>query len=77
MNEYGRYGSKFSSTSIFNQYGIYGSQYSMHSPFNQYSTTPPRIFLRGMLVGYLTANKYVQSRVDPHQLYDWMRQNGL
>lgn len=77
MNEYGSYGSKYSSTSIFNQYGLYGSNYSNLSPFNQYTYTPPRIFLRGNYFGYLTENKFIANRLDPHSLYDFIRNNGL
>ncbi len=77
MNEYGSFGSKYSSTSIFNQYSQYGSQYNLLSPFNQYTQTPPRIFLRGVMIGYLTVNRYVNNRLDPHQLFDFICNNGL
>lgn len=77
MNEYGTYGSKYSSTSIFNKYCNYGSQYSQLSPFNQYTSTPPRIFLRGALVGYLSVNRFVNNRLDAHQLFDYIINNGL
>ena len=77
MNQYGPYGSIYSSTSIFNKYCDYGSEYSQKSPFNQISQTPPRIYLRGVLVGYLTVNKIVPQRVDPYQLFDYIINNGL
>lgn len=77
MNEYGPYGSKYSSTSIFNQYSRYGSQYNPLSPFNQYTQNPPKIYLRGNLVGYLSVNPYVSNRLDPHKLYDYIINNGL
>lgn len=77
MNEYGSYGSKYSSTSIFNQYGQYGSRYSSYSPFNPYTSTPPRIILRGREFGLLTSNTFLQNRLDPHQLFDWISNNGL
>ena len=77
MNEYGSYGSKYSSTSIFNNYSNYGSEYSQLSPFNQYTQKPPKIFLRGNFVGYLSVNQFVSNRLDPHQLFDYIYNNGL
>ena len=77
MNEYGTYGSKYSSTSIFNQYSQYGSRYGFYSPFNPYTSTPPQIILKGQWVGLLTANTFLQNRLDPHQLFDWIYDNGL
>ena len=77
MNEYGTYGSKYSSTSIFNQYSQYGSRYGFYSPFNPYTSTPPQIILNGHWVGLLTANTFLQNRLDPHQLFDWIYDNGL
>lgn len=77
MNEYGTYGSKYSSTSIFNQYSQYGSRYGFYSPFNPYTSTPLQIILKGQWVGLLTANTFLQNRLDPHQLFDWIYDNGL
>lgn len=77
MNEYGTYGSLYSSTSIFNKYCCYGSEYNPLSPFNRYSNTPPRIFLRGTLVGYLTINQYIGNGLDPHKLFDFIIANRL
>lgn len=77
-NEYGAYGSRYSSTSIFNQYSTYGSQYSSLSPFSQYTQTPPRIYLRGELWGLLTVNAWVYTRkLNPYELNSWMSENGL
>lgn len=77
MNEYGLYGSRYSSTSIFNQYCKYGSEYNILSPYNRYSQTPPRIFIRGTLIGYLSANQFVNNRLDPHELFDYIYRQGL
>lgn len=77
MNEYGSYGSRYSSTSIFNKYGTYGSEYNTLSPFNRYSKTPPHIYVRGALVGYLSVNQFVNNRLDPHGLFDFIYRNGL
>lgn len=77
MNEYGSYGSIYSTTSIFNQYSAYGSPFNTLSPFNQYSQTPPKIYLRGVHVGFLSVNQFVTQRLDPHQLFDYIITNGL
>lgn len=77
MNEYGSYGSRYSSTSIFNPYCPYGSIYSVLSPFNQYSNTPPLLYLRGLHVGYLSKNLYIPNRIDPNFLFDYIIKNGL
>lgn len=77
MNQYGSFGSMYSSTSIFNKYSRYGSELSQLSPFNQYTQHPPRIFLRGELVGYLSVNLFVRNRLDPHSLFDFIANNGL
>lgn len=72
-NPYGRFGSKYSSTSIWNPYGTFGSKYSTKSPFNQYSTNPPKIYLFGNFVGYLTKNPYKPNSLDPEKLVEWMK----
>jgi hypothetical protein len=43
-NQFGVYGSLFSSTSIRNQFGTYGSQFSSSSPCNQFASNPPRVY---------------------------------
>jgi hypothetical protein len=68
FNEYGQYGSKYSSNSIWNEYGNYGSKFSTYSPFNQYSSSPPAIYKNGILIGYLTVNKYIAGAINPYVL---------
>ena len=59
-NEYGTYGSKYSSKSIWNEYG---SEYSSYSPWNEYASTPPVVVdSRGNFYGYLTANEFISQR---------------
>lgn len=77
FNEYGTYGSKYSSTSIFNQYCPYGNPYNKLSPFNQYSSMPPSVYLRGHFVAYLSMNRLINNRIDPHGLFDYIINNGL
>jgi len=63
LNPYGPYGSKYSNTSIFNKYSPYGSPYGAFSVNNPYCNTPPKLFINGNLLGYVTVNKYVQNRI--------------
>ncbi len=68
-NLYGKYGSAYSSVSVFNQYGTYGGQYSALSPFNPYTNTPPVMFLGNKAVAFLTANRNKTPGVDPTAIY--------
>ena len=63
--------------SVSNIYGLYGNPYSSLSHFNPYTTTPPSIYLRGMKVGVLSINNFLMGSVDPRQVQEWMRFNGL
>jgi hypothetical protein len=75
-NEFGTYGSDFSSVSILNRYGTYGSQFSSLSPFNPSTFTPPVIFYaNGIPVAYLTLNTALSPRVDPYALIGWLKVN--
>lgn len=77
LNRYGLYGNPYSAVSIHNKYSVYGSQYSSLSPFNPYTMTPPVIYLRGIKVGFLSINNYLMGSVDPNQIQEWMKFNGL
>ncbi len=68
FNNYGAYGGEYSSTSIWNKYSTLGSEYSTYSPFNKYTATPPLIIKNGKIIGYLSANKNMQSSVSPNIL---------
>lgn len=77
-NTYGSYGSQYSSASIFNSYGNYGSPYSALSPFNSYTGTPPAIYFRGRMIGYLTKNVYKGfNTIDPDSIVYWMKDKQL
>src|SRR5437667_5080699 len=56
FNKLGPYGSVFSQTSIYNNFSPYGGQLGVYSPFNQLSNNPPKIYLKGRHVGFLTKN---------------------
>ena len=68
FNDYGTYGSKYSTKSIWNQYASFGSKYSTYSPHNPYTSTPPIIVKGGKIIGYLTANKSIDSSISPNLL---------
>ena len=71
FNTFGMYGSKFSPDSIFNRFSTYGNQFNSLSPYNQFSTNPPKLYLNGEFVGFLTKNKTMRPRVDPDELLSW------
>ncbi len=75
FNKFGNYGSQFSPTSIFNKFGTYGSPYSQLSPFNQFSNQPPKVYKDGNFVAYLTKNQFLDPRIDPDSLQDWVDKN--
>jgi hypothetical protein len=75
FNKYGPYGNKYSQTCIFNKYSQYGGQYSILSPYNRFSNAPPRIFLKGKHVGYLTNNQFIKDRIDPENILEWAENN--
>jgi len=75
FNKYGSYGNKFSQISIFNKFSPYGSQFSELSPYNKFSQTPPRIFVNGEFVAYLTVNSYISPRIDPEEIITWAERN--
>lgn len=77
LNEYGTFGSKYSTTSIWNPYCLYGGQYSIMSPFNPYTISPPLVYLRGIMVGHLSLNRYVLNPISPENLNVWIKNNYL
>lgn len=68
FNEYGTYGSEYNSESIWNQYATFGGDYSNYSPSNAYTSTPPMIIKNKKLVGYLSANKSINTSISPNLL---------
>ena len=71
-NPYSIYGNPFDTLSIFNKFGTYGNPYSQLSPFNSYSNTPPKIIKDSKFIGYLTANRLLQNRVDINEFLFWL-----
>lgn len=76
FNQFGPYGSQFSQTSVFNKFSNYGNQFSSLSPFNNFTQTPPKLYVRGEFVAYLTVNPILSPRVDPDNLLEWVERNA-
>lgn len=75
FNRFGSYGNKFSQLSIFNRFSNYGGQFSSLSPFNNFTSTPPKIYVKGKFVAYLTVNQNLKPRIHPDELLDWAKKN--
>jgi hypothetical protein len=75
FNQFGRYGNRFSQTSIFNRFSNYGNQFSNLSPYNKFTQTPPKLFVKGKFVGFLTVNTFLSPRIDPEELLNWAQEN--
>ena len=72
-NQYGNFGSQYSSDSIFNRYGEYGSQYSIFSPCNLYSSDAPVVVgEQGQFFGVLTMNQYAPRRITNPTVNAWL-----
>ncbi len=70
-NSYGPHGSPYRQKSVRNEYGIYGSEYFSGSIYNPYTSSPPRIYLNGKKIGYLTKNSFLSGAIDPDILFDF------
>ena len=75
FNGYGPYGNPYSQTSIFNKFSNYGNQFSKLSPFNSFTGTPPKLYVQGKFVAYLTVNLALHPRVSPDEIFDWAEKN--
>ncbi|MCR4469848.1 MULTISPECIES: 4-fold beta flower protein [unclassified Burkholderia] len=73
VNEFGPHGSQFETRSIFNQFGTYGNPFSPLSPYNEFSQQAPRFVKNGSVLGTLTANTFVQNRIDPEKFVEWLK----
>jgi hypothetical protein len=65
-NEFG-WGSKFKLNSIMNNFGSFGSKFSSYSAFNELASNPPIIINRNHeFVGYLTINNFKAPSVNTY-----------
>ena len=72
-NQVGRYGGAVGRFSIFNEVGKYGGAIGQYSPFNAISSKPPRIYIDGKPICYLTVNTLKSPRFDPRLLKAWLQ----
>lgn len=75
FNAFGPYGNKFSQSCIFNKFSTYGNQFNALSPFNRFSDTPPKVYVDGRFVAYLTVNVSMNPRIDPDSILEWAQRN--
>lgn len=77
-NEFGSYGSPFSTTSIFNEFGAYGSQFAASSAYNPYSSKPPALICSDSeeFFAYVTKNSILTPSIDPDLLCASLAANG-
>lgn len=68
-NRFGDHGSRFASDSVRNRFSTYGSSFGFQSAYASYATSPPRIYLGGRTIGYLTKNDFLAGAVDPDVLF--------
>ena len=61
FNEYGSFGNKYSTKSIWNQLSIYYT-------FDELSTRPPMIVKNDRIIGYITTNKEIRGGVSPYTI---------
>jgi hypothetical protein len=64
FNQFGPYGSRFSSTSIWNHFSQYGSQFSTNSACNEFATNPPRVI-------NVSANTFVELTLNTFRPFAW------
>lgn len=70
-NPYGDYGSSYSPTSMFNRSGTYGSPHSGKGAMHPHTPFPPRIYVDGKPVAYVTANRSFKPSIHPDALRDF------
>ena len=74
-NEFGPYGTRFSSTSIRNEFSQYGGRFSTNSACNRFASNPPRVFNQSKTVYYgeLTLNEFRSDAIS--DLVDWLEED--
>ena len=74
-NQFGQYGSQFSSTSIRNQFSQYGSPFSTYSACNQFASNPPRVYNsnRSVYYGELTLNQFRAEGIKATNIVTWLQ----
>jgi hypothetical protein len=73
-NQFGVYGSRFSSTSIRNRFSQYGSPFSTNSACNRFASNPPRVYNsnRSVYYGELTLNEFRTEAIKAATIVTWL-----
>ncbi len=75
FNAFSPYGNQYSPHSIFNHFNRYRNQFHTLSADNPYSSSPPKIFVNGRHVAFLTINKNFSNGIPPGEILDWAKKN--
>lgn len=67
-NDYGPYGDPYSPTSMYNSSSNYGSPHSGNGARHPHTPFPPRIYVKGKPVAYVTANRSFNPSIHPDAL---------
>lgn len=70
-NQYGDYDSSYSPTSMFNRSGTYGSPHSSTGAMHPHTPFPPRIYVNGKPMAYVTANRSFRPSIHPKALREF------
>ena len=74
LNKFSAYRSEFDEKSIFYEFGKYGDEFSNLSAYNKDADKPPRIIdEQGKFIRWLTVNSIFTPRVDPRELFKWLK----
>jgi hypothetical protein len=77
FNSVGPYGNTLSDTSIWNNLSPFGIQTGEYSAFNPVSKKPPKMVKDGKIIGYITINQSITTRISPGFLKSLKDQFGL
>lgn len=72
-NQFGLYGSAFSSTSIWNQFSDFGSRFSSNSACNEFATNPPVLVQNNRILAELTLNTFRTAALRDQVVLGWLR----
>ena len=68
FNQMGNHGSTMSRTSIWNTMGDFGNPMGRYSATNSMTDRPPMIIRNGQVIGFVSTNSMIRSRVSPGML---------
>jgi hypothetical protein len=76
-NQFGAYGSQFSTASVRNQFSPFGSQFSTDTACNAFASNPPQVFNsnRTVYFGELTLNQFRSDAIKIPAVMSWLQTN--